>query len=72
MNTIKILKLSGDITDDTKLLYASDDEGNAYQTPIFLPNVVYLWEDLGYWQHAENNKIYAKLTKNSFTYLCIN
>jgi len=57
LHNIKLLKDKWLITDDTPLIYSHDDEGNAYQWVVFVPQVMYLNRPLKIYRLIDPNEI---------------
>lgn len=71
LSQITALKKTGKITNQTKLIYASDDEGNEYQWCIFLPNIMNFDRDIEYGERLEIDYHEEEQT-GAYTYLCLN
>ena len=58
----------------TPLIYSSDDEGNSYQCPVFLPSTIIVNKKPTQWKRYYSEDIFWSSDKpeTPFTCLCLN
>jgi len=72
LKQIQQLKKTWLITDQTPIIYSSDDEGNNYQWCVYLPSIQHTTREPKFWTRFDSYDFSEEATDKTFTCLCLN